>query len=88
MHKSVVALRFWPAPPGVSNFDDLNKNYGLPVLKQGQDSIEIFATSIANADARRFDRLAKYLMWKSVTVDVPLWIEKCCDGNVSFVDFY
>ena len=33
--QTVAALRgFWPALPGVSNFDDLNENYGLPVLEQ------------------------------------------------------
>ena len=74
-YKQTVAVlrQFWPALPGVSNFDDLNDNYGLPLLKQGQDSIEKFATkvcavatSIAKDDAKRFDRLAKYLLWKGV----------------------
>ena len=33
--QTVAALRgFWPALPGVSNFDDLNENYGLPNLNK------------------------------------------------------
>ena len=69
--ESVAVLRqFWPVLPGVSNFDDPNDNYGLPHLKQGHDSIEKFATkvcavatSIAKGDAKRFDRLVKYMLW-------------------------
>ena len=90
-----VLRRFWPAPPSVSNFDDLNENYGLPVLKLGQDSIEIFATKLcavasfyANGDTKRCDMLAKYLMWKGVSIDVHYWIEICYDDNISFLDFY
>ena len=96
-YKQTVAVlrQFWPALPGVSNFDDLNDNYGLPLLKQGQDSIEKFATkvcavatSIAKDDAKRFDRLAKYLLWKGLSVDVSIWMDKCYDDSITFADFY
>ena len=94
--ESVAVLRqFWPALPGVSNFDDLNDNYGLPLLKQGQDSIEQFATkvcavatSIAKDDAKRFDRLAKYMLWRGMSADAHLWMDKCYDDDYTFVDFY
>ena len=96
-YKQTVAVlrQFWPALPGVSNFDDLNDNYGLPLLKQGQDSIEKFATKvcavatfIAKDDAKRFDRLAKYLLWKGSSVDVSIWMDKCYDDSITFADFY
>ena len=94
--ESVAVLRqFWPALPGVSNFDDLNDNYGLPLLKQGQDSIEKFATkvcavatSIAKDDAKRFDRLAKYMLWRGMSAEAHLWMDKCYDDDYTFVDFY
>ena len=94
--QTVAALRgFWPALPGVSNFDDLNENYGLPILKQGHDSIEIFApkvcsvaSEIANGDTQRFNRLAKYLLWKGLSVDVTIWMDKCYDDSITFADFY
>ena len=94
--QTVAALRgFWPALPGVSNFDDLNENYGLPILKQGHDSIEIFASKvcsvasdIANGDTQRFDRLAKTLLWKGLSVDVSIWMDKCYDDSITFADFY
>ena len=94
--QNVAALRrFWPALPGVSNFDDLNENYGLPILKQGHDSIEIFApkvcsvaSDIANGDTQRFNRLAKYLLWKGLSVDVTIWMDKCYDDSITFADFY
>ena len=92
---AAVLRQFWPALPGVSNVDDLNDNYGLPLLKQGQDSIEKFATkvcavatSIAKDDAKRFDRLAKYLLWKGLSVDVSIWMDKCYDDSITFADFY
>ena len=94
--ESVAVLRqFWPALPGVSNFDDLNDNYGLPLLKQGHDSIEKFATkvcavatSIAKGDAERFDRLAKYVLWRGMSAEAHLWMDKCYDDNFTFVEFY
>ena len=94
--ESVAGLRqFWPALPGVSNFDDLNDNYGLPLLKQGHDSIEKFATkvyavatSIAKGDAKRFDRLAKYMLWRGMSAEAHLWMDKCYDDNFTFVEFY
>ena len=94
--QTVAALRgFWPALPGVSNFDDLNENYGLPILKQGHDSIEIFApkvcsvaSEIANGETQRFNRLAKYLLWKGLSVDVTIWMDKCYDDSITFADFY
>ena len=94
--ESVAVLRqFWPALPGVSNFDDLNDNYGLALLKQGQDSIEKFATkvcavatSIAKDDAKRFDRLAKYMLWRGMSAEAHLWMDKCYDDDYTFVDFY
>ena len=94
--ESVAVLRqFWPALPGVSNFDDLNDNYGLPLLKQGQDSIEKFATkvcavatSIAKDDAKRFDRLAKYMLWRGMSAEAHLWMDRCYDDDYTFVDFY
>ena len=94
--QTVAALRgFWPALPGVSNFDDLNENYGLPILKQGHNSIEIFApkvcsvaSEIANGDTQRFNRLAKYLLWKGLSVDVTIWMDKCYDDSITFADFY
>ena len=94
--ESVAVLRqFWPALPGVSNFDDLNYNYGLPLLKQGHDSIGKFATkvcavatSIAKGDAKRFDRLAKYMLWRGMSADAHLWMDKCYDDNFTFVEFY
>ena len=78
--ESVAVLRqFWPALPGVSNFDDLNDNYGLPLLKQDHDSIEKFATkvcavdtSIAKGDAKRFDGLAKYMLWRGMSAEAHL----------------
>ena len=94
--QTVAGLRgFWPALPGVSNFDDLNENYGLPILKQGHDSIEIFApkvcsvaSKIANGDTQRFNRLAKYLLWKGLSVDVTIWMDKCYDDSITLADFY
>ena len=94
--ESVAVLRqFWPALPGVSNFDDLNDNYGLPLLKQGQDSIEKFATkvcavatSIAKDDAKRFDSLAKYMLWRGMSAEAHLWMDICYDDDYTFVDFY
>ena len=93
--QTLAALRgFWPALPGVSNFDDLNENYGVPILKQGQDSIERFApkvcavaSSIANGDTQRLDRLAKYLLWKGLSVDVSIWIDKYFDDSITFADW-
>ena len=93
--ESVAVLRpFWPALPGVSNIDDENENYGLPILKQGRDSIERFATkvcavatSIAKGDAKRFDRLAKYMLWRGMWADAHLWMDKCYDDNFTFVEY-
>ena len=70
--ESVAVLRqFWPALPGVSNFDDLNDNYGLPLLKQGHDLIEKFATKVCAVATS----IAK------VTLnDLISWPSICCGG--------
>ena len=68
--ESVAVLRqFWPALPGVSNFDDLNDNYGLPLLKQGQDSIEQFATKYV---------LLLLPLRKTTPNDLIGWPSICC----------
>ena len=94
--QTVAAWRsFWDAVPAVTHFLDSNEKYGLPVLVHGQDSVEIFATKIgyvassfANGDTQRYDRLAKYLLWKGLSIDASLWIEECYDDSINFLDIH
>ena len=61
--QTVAALKkFWPAPPGVANCDDLNENYGLPVLKQGHDSLEIFAPKVCSVAPLQMDLIG----WQNI----------------------